>query len=105
MLVALDGQPEWLAFAAGAYYAAEPNLGRYTIPDRLHDAVAYGVPVAVVAVGWLVREFARRRGGYLAPAPAQHAPAAGDAVPASVVVLDMAGAVPRRPVPDDEVRV
>ena len=37
MLVALDGRPEWLAFAAGAYYAAEPNLGRYTIPNRLHD--------------------------------------------------------------------
>ena len=51
MLVALDGRPEWLAFAAGAYYAAEPNLGRYTIPNRLHDAVAYGVPVVVVARG------------------------------------------------------
>ena len=63
MLVALDGRPEWLAFAAGAYYAAEPKLGRYTIPNRLHDAVAYGVPVAVVAVGWLVREVVRRRGG------------------------------------------
>jgi hypothetical protein len=63
MLVALDGRPEWLAFAAGAYYAAEPNLGRYTIPNRLHDAVAYGVPVAVVAAGWLVREVVRRRGG------------------------------------------
>jgi len=62
MLVALDGQPEWLAFAAGAYYAAEPNLGRYTLPNRLHDAVAYGVPVLVVAVGWMVREFLRRRG-------------------------------------------
>ena len=29
MLVALDGRPEWLAFAAGGYYAAEPDLGRY----------------------------------------------------------------------------
>ncbi len=63
MLVALDGRPEWLAFAAGAYYAAEPSLGRYTLPDRVHDAVAYGVPVLVVAVGWLVRrELARRAG-------------------------------------------
>ena len=70
MLVALDGRPEWLAFAAGAYYAAEPNLGRYTIPNRLHDAVAYGVPVAVVAMGWLVREFIRRRGAVgLGPVP------------------------------------
>jgi hypothetical protein len=61
MLVALDGQPEWLAFAAGGYYAAEPDLGRYTIPNRLHDAAAYGVPVLIVAVGWLIRrELARR---------------------------------------------
>jgi len=62
MLVALDGRPEWLAFAAGAYYAAEPQLGRYSLPGRLHLAVAYGVPVAVVAAGWLVREFVPRRG-------------------------------------------
>src|ERR1700730_2208585 len=63
MLVALDGRPEWLAFAAGAYYAAEPQLGRYSLPGRLHLAVAYGLPVAVVAAGWLVREVVRRRGG------------------------------------------
>src|SRR5215469_8557621 len=62
MLVALDGRPEWLACAAGAYYAADPHLGRYTIPNRLHDAVAYGVPIVVVTVGWVVREFAARRG-------------------------------------------
>jgi hypothetical protein len=90
MLVALDGRPEWLAFAAGAYYAAEPQLGRYTIPNRLHDAVAYGVPVAVVAVGWLVREVVRRRGGVgvgpvAVPVPAGSAVAAtaGSAVAAS----------------------
>jgi hypothetical protein len=69
MLVALDGKPEWLAFAAGAYYAAEPNLGRYTIPARLHDAVAYGVPVVVVAAGWLVRELVRRRRGGMSLEP------------------------------------
>ncbi|MGH3151066.1 MAG: glycosyltransferase 87 family protein [Streptosporangiaceae bacterium] len=63
MLVALDGRPEWLAFAAGGYYAAEPNMGNLTVPNRYHDAVAYGVPVLVVAAGWLVRrELARRRG-------------------------------------------
>jgi hypothetical protein len=81
MLVALDGKPEWLAFAAGAYYAAEPNLGRYTLPARLHDAVAYGVPVVVVAAGWLVRELVRRRRGGVSlepvpipvPVPAQDA--------------------------------
>jgi hypothetical protein len=73
--VALDGRPEWLAFAAGAYYAAEPNLGRYTIPNRLHDAVAYGVPVAVVAMGWLVREYGQRRGVGLEPIPGPAGPA------------------------------
>jgi hypothetical protein len=74
MLVALDGRPEWLAFAAGAYYAAEPNLGRYTIPSRLHDAVAYGLPVVVVTVGWLVREFWPRWGTGLEPVPGPAGP-------------------------------
>jgi Glycosyltransferase family 87 len=85
MLVALDGRPEWLAFAAGAYYAAAPNLGRYTIPNRLHDAVAYGVPIVVVAVGWLVREGVRRRGAGLEPVPAATAAAPATAVAASSV--------------------
>jgi hypothetical protein len=62
MLVALDGRPEWLAFAAGGYYAAEPGLGRYTIPSRLHDAVAYGVPVLIAGIGWLIRHELARRG-------------------------------------------
>ena len=61
MLVALDGRPEWLAFAAGGYYAAEPSLGRFAIPTRLHDAIAYGVPLVVVGAGWLIRnELAKR---------------------------------------------
>jgi hypothetical protein len=56
MLVALDGKPEWLAFAAGGYYAAYPALGaRYYIPPRLQDAIAYSVPLVVVAAGWLIR--------------------------------------------------
>src|SRR5215472_1626744 len=63
MLVALDGRPEWLAFAAGAYYAAEPGLGRFTLPNRVHDAVAYGVPVLIVAAGWLIRRLLARRTG------------------------------------------
>ena len=61
MLVALDGRPEWLAFAAGGYYAAEPGMGQFTVPSQLHDAVAYGVPVLVVAAGWLVRRGLARR--------------------------------------------
>jgi hypothetical protein len=62
MLVALDGKPEWLAFAAGGYYAAYPALGaRYYIPPRLQDAVAYSVPLVVVAAGWLIRNHLARR--------------------------------------------
>jgi hypothetical protein len=89
MLVALDGQPEWLAFAAGGYYAAEPGLGRYTIPHRFVDAVAYGVPVVVVAAGWVVRHWVVRRelarGGGTEPAPVTAGPlvTAGPPVTAS----------------------
>ena len=127
MLVALDGRPEWLAFAAGAYYAAEPDLGRYTIPNRLHDAVAYGVPVAVVAVGWVVREFARRGGVGVEPVPvpvpvpaSAGAPVAAGAPVTAVVAVTASSAFaspitvtapvavagpPREPVAADEVRV
>jgi Glycosyltransferase family 87 len=69
MLVALDGRVEWLAFAAGAFYAAEPVLGRYTLPGQLHLAVAYGVPVLIVTVGWLVRRELARRADGARPAP------------------------------------
>ena len=83
VLVAFDGRPEWLAFAAGAYYAAEPDMGRYTLPYRLHDAVAYGVPVLVVAGGWLVRrELARRGIGLAESVPAESVPA--ESPPAAV---------------------
>jgi Glycosyltransferase family 87 len=70
MLVALDGRPEWLAFAAGGYYAAEPDMGRYTPPWRLEDAIAYGVPLVVVGVGWLIRHELARRAGAVEPLPA-----------------------------------
>jgi hypothetical protein len=70
MLVALDGRPEWLAFAAGGYYAAEPDMGRYTPPWRLEDAIAYGVPLVVVGVGWLIRHELARRAGAAEPLPA-----------------------------------
>ena len=69
MLVALDGRPEWLAFAAGGYYEAEPNMGRFTVPNGYHGAVAYGVPVIVVTVAWFVRrELARRAAAEPVPA-------------------------------------
>ena len=102
MLVALDGRPEWLAFAAGGYYATQPYLGRYTPPGRLVDAVAYGVPCAVVAVGWLVRHQLARRADIAEPLPATALPAtalpataepAEPAVAAELTVSD-AGPVP-----------
>jgi hypothetical protein len=90
MLVALDGRPEWLAFAAGGYYAAEPSLGRYHIPWGLHDAVAYGVPLVVVAVGWLIRnELARRAAVGAEPAvaaPMLTEPAVAEPVPVEAEV-------------------
>jgi hypothetical protein len=81
MLVALDGRPEWLAFAAGGYYSAEAYMGRYTPPGRLVNAIAYGVPLMVVAAGWLIRrELARRAGaaGIAGPRPLADVPAAAE---------------------------
>jgi glycosyl transferase family 87 len=67
MLVALDGRPEWLAFAAGGYYATEPDMGRLTVPTRYHDAVAYGVPVLVVAAGSAWRAWRASRSRHARP--------------------------------------
>jgi hypothetical protein len=84
MLVALDGRPEWLAFAAGAYYAAFPNLRTLDfIPGRLHDAIAYGVPLLIVGAGWLIRrELARR-------APAVVPPEAAEVTAAEVTAVEV----------------
>ncbi len=89
MLVALDGRPEWLAFAAAGYYAAFPTLGgRYHIPGRLHDAIAYGVPLLVVGAGWLIRhELARR------------APVIAEPTVAEPTVVEPAVAAVTEPVP------
>lgn len=106
MLVALDGRPEWLAFAAGGYYAAYPYMGRYTPPWGMVDAIAYGVPVAVVIAGWLIRrELASR-----ADVPGIAAvPLTVAAEPAAAADLEALGAgdaavapLPRRPVPARE---
>jgi Glycosyltransferase family 87 len=67
MLVALDGRLEWLAFAAGGYYAAEPQLGRLTVPGTYTYAVGYGVPVLFVLGCTLIRHLAGRSAGQLAP--------------------------------------
>jgi hypothetical protein len=90
MLVALDGRPEWLAFAAGGYYTAAPDLGRFTPPPRLVNAIAYGIPVVIVAAGWLIRrELAGRRAG---TAPAGAAPAVPEAA-AAAASTERAGAL------------
>ncbi len=94
MLVALDGRPEWLAFAAGGYYAAEPSMGRFTVPYRFHEAVAYGVPVLVVAVGWLVRhELARRGLGTTRPVPVTAGPVTAGPVTAGAAATGGEGAL------------
>jgi hypothetical protein len=107
MLVALDGRPEWLAFAAGGYYAAYPALGaRYFLPWRLHDAVAYGVPLVVVGAGWLIRnELAKR--APLAAAPEVAETTAAEPVVTEPVVTEpvVTESVAAEPVPAEEVRV
>jgi hypothetical protein len=79
MLVALDGRPEWLAFAAGGYYAAEPGLGAFSVPWPYNYPVGYGVPVLIVAAGWMVRRLMVVPEvpviAPIAPAPAPTAPA------------------------------
>jgi hypothetical protein len=105
MLVALDGEPEWLAFAAGAYYYAEPGLGRaYVIPQRLHAVVAYGIPVLIVAAGWLVRQALARRGarGALGALGALGTLGTLGAAPVLAGEMPTAGVVPTQadPVPD-----
>jgi hypothetical protein len=112
MLVALDGRPEWLAFAAGGYYAAYPALGaRYFLPWRLHDAFAYGVPLVVVGTGWLIRNELAKRAA-LAAEPAAAEPVATEPVVAEPVVADrvvadrvVAEPVAAEPVPAEEVPV
>jgi len=54
MLVVLDGRPEWLAFAAGGYLAAEPHLGRWRIIPH-PQAVGYGLAALFVVLVWVVR--------------------------------------------------
>jgi hypothetical protein len=94
MLVALDGRPEWLAFAAAGYYAAFPTLGgRYHIPGRLHDAIAYGVPLLVVGAGWLIRhELARRAPVVAEPVIAE--PTVAEPVPVAALPVEAGAATP-----------
>jgi Glycosyltransferase family 87 len=80
VLVALDGQAEWLALAAAGYLASKHPLPYVTLsqPGR----VCYGVALAVIAVTTLVR-WRRSRGG---PTCSEHQPAsAADGVQVAVV--------------------
>ena len=61
MLVAFDGRAEWLAFAAAGYVYAEPDLGRFTLPDP--GAVGYGAAIVFVAAVSLARHIQARRAG------------------------------------------
>jgi hypothetical protein len=108
MLVALDGRPEWLAFAAGGYYAAEPDMGHFTVPSAYHYAVGYGVPVLIVLAGWLLRRYLAR---VRAPAtvPASAVPAASSVAiaadgPAAAIAAEEQAitAPPLRSILDDE---
>ena len=99
MLVALDGRPEWLAFAAGGYYAAYPNLGReLTPPWRLEDAIGYGLPLVVVAVGWLIRHELARRASVSQPQPATAEPVVVAEFPVLDVGEEVVPDLPQRPV-------
>ncbi|HEY4854894.1 MAG TPA: glycosyltransferase 87 family protein [Streptosporangiaceae bacterium] len=53
MLVALDGRAEWLAFSAGAYVAAESQMGQFSVPHP--RAAGYALAAFFVAVVWVVR--------------------------------------------------
>jgi Glycosyltransferase family 87 len=101
MLVALDGRPEWLAFAAGGYYAAEPSMGRLTVPYQYHDAVAYGVPVLIAAASWLVRREIARRGAVSTVPARPPAPMTADAGRLTELGEEVGGtgARPPQPVP------
>jgi Glycosyltransferase family 87 len=97
MLVVLDGRPEWLAFAAGGYLAAEPHLGRWR---TIHhpQAIGYGLAALFVGLVWIVRLVIARYPRLIAAelpgdasagavlADAADAPVPADAVPADASV-------------------
>ena len=82
MLVVLDGRPEWLAFAAGGYLAAEPHLGRWRVIHH-SQAVGYGLAALFVALVWVVRLIIARY-PRMVVADASAAPATASAVAPAV---------------------
>jgi hypothetical protein len=95
MLVALDGRPEWLAIAAGAYLTINPHLGVAGI--TLHDprAIGYGGGATVACACAIVRYVVGRRSG---SGSAQEEPTAGtvtvDTTLAAIPVAAADGSVP-----------
>jgi hypothetical protein len=94
VLVALDGRPEWLAFAAGGYYAAEPGMGHLTVPWPYTDAFGYGMPVLVVTAGWLIRRHLAERGAAPATVPSTAAAVAAATVAAATAPPILAEPIP-----------
>jgi hypothetical protein len=84
MLVVLDGRPEWLAFVAGSYLAAEPHLGRWRTIHH-SQAVGYGLAALFVGLVWIVRLVIARNPRLIAAETPSDA-SAGTAVPAAAAV-------------------
>jgi hypothetical protein len=70
---------------------------RYHIPPRLQDAVAYGVPLVVVAAGWLIRNHLAKRAALAAE------PVAAELVTAEPMVTEPVAAEPVAAVPEGTV--
>lgn len=98
MLVALDGRPEWLAIAAGGYWAGAPQPLRFD-GVLLGDprAVGYGAGAAIACACALARYMLARRAraGAQGLEPAAVAVAVGDAAPEPAAEPDAADTRPR----------
>lgn len=85
MLVALDGRPEWLAIAAGAYLTTAKNLHAFGVAIHNTQLAAYLAGAAVACACALVRYLlARRTADRAEPAGAQPVSAAAADEPGTV---------------------
>lgn len=103
MLVALDGQPEWLAIAAGGYLSNSPNL--YIHGFFLHDPrlAGYGGGAAVAGALALLRLFLSRRARRAAVPEAIGTLRADDGTGAAEPTSVAGGAVSYRPLTEGEI--
>jgi hypothetical protein len=88
MLVALDGRPEWLALAAGAYVSNDLHLriAGFALPDP--RAAGYGSGAVVACTVALIRYALARKAGAGAPVPEPAADAtAAEAIAAEAAVM------------------